>query len=253
MSNIAIKPFELYRKDGKIINVELYNFTCINDVAILDIKQLKFEGIAAKDIKKSDIHNAVLKDKNKLYFQNKYSKMVAGLSKKHLNKIISTVFTKDTQGKFSYLKKEIVANVDLIFYAAVPILKHAELKKEVLYDYQIIHRFAVPLKIGGLEFLTMITVKERTDSKDTIIDEFAIYDLYSEVQNNKNSLDSPSTVSIRTFRSQYQVNNKKSSDSPSTVSVGNTPMTTRSHYQMTNHSIYDLFNFVKCSITKLQQ
>ena len=98
----------------------------------------------------------------------------------------------------------------------------------------------------------MITVKERTDSKDTIIDEFAIYDLYSEAQNNKNSLDSPSTVSIRTFRSQYQVNNKKSSDSPSTVSVGNNPMTTRSHYQMTDYSIYDLFNFVKCSITKPQ-
>ena len=118
----------------------------------------------------------------------------------------------------------------MIFYTAIPILKHSELKKEVLYNCQIIHRFAVPLKIGGLEFLTMITVKERIDSKDTIIDEFAIYDLYSEVQCNK-----------------------KSSDSPSTVSVGNNPMTTRSHYQMTNYSIYDLFNFVKCSITKLQQ
>ena len=89
--------------------------------------------------------------------------------------------------------------------------------------------------------------------KDTIIDEFAIYDLYSKAIHNKKSSDSSSTVSIRTFRSHYQVNNKKSSDSPSTVSVGNTPMTTRSHYQMTNHSIYDLFNFVKCSITKLQQ
>ena len=100
----------------------------------------------------------------------------------------------------------------------------------------------------------IIKVKERTDSKDTIIDEFAIYDLYSEVQNNKNSLDSSSTVFIRTFRSQYQVNNnKKSSDSPSTVSVGNNPMTTRSHYQMTKYSIYDLFNFVNCSITKQQQ
>lgn len=101
------------------------------------------------------------------------------------------------------------------------------IKKEILYNCQIIHRFAVPLKIGGLEFLTMITVKERIDSKDTIIDEFAIYDLYSEVQCNK-----------------------KSSDSPSTVSVGNNPMTTRSHYQMTTYSMYDLFNFVKCSITK---
>ena len=90
----------------------------------------------------------------------------------------------------------------------------------------------------------MITVKERTDSKDTIIDEFAIYDLYSKVQNNKNSLDSSSTVSIRTFRSQYQVNNKKSSDSPSTVSVGYNPMTTRSHYQMITYSINDLTTFV---------
>ena len=52
MSNIVLKPFELYRKDGKIVNVELYNFTGINAVAILDIKHLKFEGIAAKDIKK---------------------------------------------------------------------------------------------------------------------------------------------------------------------------------------------------------
>lgn len=67
-------------------------------------------------------------------------------------------------------------------------------------------------------------------SKDTIIDEFAIYDLFSEAQNNKNSLDSPSTVSVE-----------------------NNPMTTRSHYQMTNYSIYNLFNFAKCSITKMQQ
>lgn len=230
MKEIILKPFDLIRKDGKIINAEIYNIANINDIETLAIKNLKFEGIPAKDIKKSDIHNAVLKDKNKLYLQNKYSKIVAGLSKKHLNKIISTVFTKDTQGKFSYLKKEIIANVDVIFYAAVPILKHAELKKEVLYDCQIIHRFAVPLKIGGLEFLTMVTVKERTDSKDTIIDEFAIYDLYSEAHFNK-----------------------KSSGSPSTVSVGSIPMTTRSHYQMTNYSIYDLFNFVKGSITKLQQ
>ena len=109
--------------------------------------------------------------------------------------------------------------------STVNILKHAELKKEVLYDCQIIHRFAIPLKIGGLEFLTMITVKERTDSKDTIIDEFAIYDLFSEAIHNKKSSDSFSTVSIRTFRSQHQ---------------------------MTNYSIYDLFNFVKCSITKQQ-
>ncbi len=229
MADIILKSFKLTRKDGKLIDVEIYNNENINNVEILDIKTLRFEGMKTKDIKKSDIHNVVLKDENKLYLQNKQSKMVAGLSKKHLNKIISTVFTKDTQGKFSYLKKEIIANVDVIFYAALPILKHAELKKEVLYNCQIIHRFAIPLKIGGLEFLTMITVKERLDSKDTIIDEFAIYDLYSE-----------------------SIQNKKSPDSPSTVSVGNNPMTTRSHYQMTIFSLNDLYNFVKSSITKTQ-
>ncbi len=60
------------------------------------------------------------------------------------------------------------------------------------------------------------------DSKDTIIDEFAIYDLFSEAQNNKNSLVSPSTVSVE-----------------------NNPMTTRRHYQMTNYSIYDLLPYPK--------
>ena len=226
MDNVALKPFNLQRKDGKIVEVELYNFSNINDVQILDIKNLKFEGTPAKDIKKSDIHNAVLKDKNKLYFQNKYSKMVAGLSKKHLNKIISTVFTRDIESRHAYLKKELISNVNLIFYAAVPILKHAELKKQALFEAQIIHRFALPIKIGGLIFFAMITVKERIDNKELQIDEFSIYDLYSEAIHNKKSSGSSSTVSSRTFRS---------------------------HYQMTNYSIYDLFEFVKCSITKKQQ
>ncbi|MCM1265941.1 MAG: hypothetical protein NC200_07055 [Candidatus Gastranaerophilales bacterium] len=224
MSNIAIKPFKLKRKDGQSVDVEFYSNTNIDTVEILDIKKLKFEGTAVKNIKKSDIHNAVLKGENKLYLQNKHSKIVAGLSKKHLSKIISTVFTKDTEGKYSYLKKEIVSNVDLIFYAAIPILKHAELKKQALYHNQIIHRFALPLKIGGLVFFAMITVKERLDCQEMKIDEFSIYDLYSETVENKKSSDSPSTVSKRTFRS---------------------------HYQMTNYSIYDLYDFVKCSITKL--
>ena len=92
------------------------------------------------------IPNEVLKGEEKILLQNKHSNMVAGLSKKHLNKIISTVFTKDTEGKYGYLKKEIISNVDAIFFAAVPILKHPELKKTMLYDCQIIHRLA--LQIG---------------------------------------------------------------------------------------------------------
>lgn len=37
----------------------------------------------------------------------------------------------------------------------------------------------------------IIKVKERTDSKDTIIDEFAIYDLYSKQYTIKNHLIVP--------------------------------------------------------------
>lgn len=72
----------------------------------------------------------------------------------------------------------------------------------------------------------MITVKEKIDSEELQIDEFSIYDLYSETIHNKKSSDSSFTVSIRTFRS---------------------------HYQMTNYSSYGLFDFVKYSITKPQQ
>ena len=229
MSN-TLKSLKLTRKDGKVVDVVFYNNVGIENVEILDIKQLKFEGMKTKDIKKALIHNEVLKGEDKIYLQNKCSHIVAGLSKKHLNKIISTVFTKDNEGKFSYLKKEIITNIDFIFYSAIPILKHPELKKFMLYDYQIIHRFALPLKIGGFIFLVMITVKERTYSQDTILDEFSIYDLYSEVQENK-----------------------KSSDSPSTVSVGYNPMTTRSHYQMITYSINDLTTFVNRSITNFKQ
>ena len=224
--SFTLKSLKLTRKDGKVVDVIFYNNVGIENVEILDIKQLKFEGMKAKDIKKTLIHNEVLKGEDKIYLQNKCSHIVSGLSKKHLNKIISTVFTKDNEGKFSYLKKEIITNIDFIFYSAIPILKHPELKKFMLYDYQIIHRFALLLKIGGFIFLVMITVKERTDSQDTILDEFSIYDLYSEVQENK-----------------------KSSDSPSTVSVGYNPMTTRSHYQMITYSINDLTAFVNRSIT----
>lgn len=224
MSN-TLDPLKLTRKDGKVVDVIFYINAGINDVEILDIKQLKFEGMKTKDIKKTLIHNEVLKGEDKIYLQNKCSKMIAGLSKRHLNKIISTVFTKDTEGKYSYLKKEIVSNADLIFYSAIPILKHAEIKKPLLYNTQIIHRFALPLKIGGLVFLVMVTVKERTDFEEVEIDEFSIYDLYSEVQQNKKSLDSPSKASV------------------------GEPMTFLSHYQVITYSINDLRTFVNRSIT----
>lgn len=225
MSNVILEPIKLKRADGKVVDAVYYNNFDIDEVEILDIKNLKFEGMKTKDIKKSQIHEVVLKGEEKVYLQNNKSKIVAGLSKKHLNKIISTVFTKDREGKYSYLKKEIISNVDVIFYAAIPILKHPELKKPLLYNTQIIHRFAIPLKIGGLSFLVMITIKERTDFQEIQIDEFTIYDMYSEPQENE-----------------------KSSGSPSTASARINPVTFRSHYRMTNYSINDLTEFVKINV-----
>ncbi len=106
MSHI-LEPLKLTRKDGKVVDVIYYNNVGIEKVEILDIKSLKFAGMKTKDIKKSLIHDEVLKGEDKIYLQNKYLQMVAGLSKRHLNKIISTVFTKDIEGKYSYLKKKL--------------------------------------------------------------------------------------------------------------------------------------------------
>ncbi len=222
MTNILNQLLKLKRADGKIVDAIFYDNSDINTVDILDIKTLKFEGKKTKDITKLDIRNAVFKGEDKLYLQNNKSKIVAGLSKKHLGKIISTIFTRDIESRHTYLKKEIISNLNTIFYKATPILKHPELKTQALYNNQIIHRIALPLKIGELIFCVMITVKERTDYKEMSIDEFTVYDLYSE---NKKPLGSSSTVSKRTFRSQYQ---------------------------MATYSLTDLVEFVKYSITKIQ-
>ena len=71
----------------------------------------------------------------------------------------------------------------------------------------------------------MITVKERTDFDDIQLDEFTIYDLYTEAMLNK-----------------------KSPDSSSTASVGNNPMTFCSHYRMAICSITDLVGFVNANV-----
>ena len=221
MNRVVLEPIKLTRNDGKVVDATYYNNFDIDEVEILDIKNLKFEGMKTKDIKKSQIHEVVLKGEDKVYLQNNKSKIVAGLSKKHLNKIISTIFTRDIESRHTYLKKEIISNVDTIFYAAIPILKHPELKTQALYNNQIIHRLALPLKIGGLIFLVMLTVKERIDYKEMALDEFTVYDLYSETLKNEKPLGSSSTVSKRTFRSQYQ---------------------------MVNYSINDLTEFVKINV-----
>lgn len=111
-----IEPLKLTRKDGKVVDVTYYNNFDIDNVEILDIKKLKFEGIKTKDIKKSQIHQEVLKGEDKILLQNNKSKIVASLSKRHLNKIISTVFTRDIESRHAYLKKELISNVDVIYY-----------------------------------------------------------------------------------------------------------------------------------------
>ena len=229
MADVLNQTMKLKRADGKIVAAIFYDNSDINTVDILDIKTLKFEGKKTKDITKADIREAVFKGEDKLYLQNKESKIVALLPKKHLTKIISTIFTRDIESRHTYLKKEIISNVDAIFYAAIPILKHPELKSEILYDYQVIHRFSLPLKIGGKVFLIMITLKERLDYKEISIDEFTIYDLYSQMIENKKPLGSSSTASAE---------------------IGS--VTTRSQYQMANYSLTDLVKFVKCSMTKIQ-
>lgn len=105
MSNI-LKPLKLTRKDGKVVDVIFYNNAGIDVVEILDIKKLKFEGMKTKDIKKSLIHNEVLRGEDKIYLQNKRSQMVAGLSKKHLNKIISTYLQKIMKENSVILKRK---------------------------------------------------------------------------------------------------------------------------------------------------
>ena len=47
-------------KDGKMVDAVYYNNADIENVEILNIKELKFEGKAVKDIKKADIHSTNL-------------------------------------------------------------------------------------------------------------------------------------------------------------------------------------------------
>ena len=220
----TLKTYNLVRNDGKIVEPVFYKNNLEEVVEVLNIKNLKFEGKKTRDISKKDIHNAILNGQEKVYLNNKKSNIAASLSKKHLNKIISTIFIRDVESRHTYLKKELIANIDEIFYLAVPVLKHAELKRPLLYNTQIIHRFALPLKIGNLCFLVMITIKERIDYQEISIDEFTIYDFYAE--------------------------SKKSPDSSSTASARNNPVTFRSQYQVTKYIIYDLIEFVKSSIKK---
>ena len=63
------QSLKLTRRDGKVIDVIYYENFDIDEVEILDIKKLKFEGMKTKDIKKANIHNEVLKGEEKYSFK----------------------------------------------------------------------------------------------------------------------------------------------------------------------------------------
>ena len=67
MKDLILEPIELIRNDGKVVSATYYNNSDVSNIEILDIKNLKFEGIKTKYINKSQIHDAVLKGENKIY------------------------------------------------------------------------------------------------------------------------------------------------------------------------------------------
>jgi len=188
----------LQRADGKKIQVQYYPQNKRNIVPF-DILNHKLGDIVTKKTKK-DIQKAILGDKEKIYAHNELTGINAVVTKNDIDEMISNVFSGNDKGYIG-IKKEIVANVDNIFKQAVPILKHAELKNKNLYDTQTIHRFALPVKIGNLDFLVMITVKERLDANEAKIDEFSIYSLQSE---KRNAADSPSKSDENASQSHNQ-------------------------------------------------
>ena len=119
--NNTLKPLKLTRKDGKIVVAVFYDNSDITDVEILDIKKLKFEGIKTKDISKANIREIVFKGEEKLYLQNKKSKIVAVLPRKHLTKIISTIFVRDAESRHTYLKKEIISRQVVLYSGFTPL------------------------------------------------------------------------------------------------------------------------------------
>lgn len=52
MGSIVCEPLKLMRKDGKMVDAVYYNNADIENVEILNIKELKFVGKAVKDIKR---------------------------------------------------------------------------------------------------------------------------------------------------------------------------------------------------------
>ena len=181
------KIYQLSRKDGNNVIVEYYDNSDITEVKPLNIRNLKFKNVQnVKEVTKESIKNNILNDKNTINIKNHKTNINAVLTKSSIDKMFSDLFK--TKG-YELLRKEIIANVETIFENAIPILKHNELKNENLYDKQIVHRFALPVQIASNTFLTMITVKERTDSKTRKIDEFSIYNLTSK---NKREFDSSS-------------------------------------------------------------
>ena len=68
------QSLKLTRRDGKVIDVIYYDNFNIDEVEILDIKKLKFEGMKTKDIKKNHIQDVILMEKRRFIFRIKSQK-----------------------------------------------------------------------------------------------------------------------------------------------------------------------------------
>ena len=165
----------LYRKDNKIVSVTYFDNANNEYVECFVIERLNFENYKnTKDIKKDNIIAEIYKNERMLLLHNKYIKVDANLSKNNIRKMISTIFDK-TENNVDYrIQKELISNIASIFYNAIPICTHPELKNEKLFDKQVIYRFALPVKILLEDYFIMITAKGKEENIN--ITNISIYD-----------------------------------------------------------------------------
>jgi len=186
----------IYRKDNKIVDITYFDNIKDKYVECFVIKRLNFENYKnTKDITKFDIISQIYKKETKLLLYNKFVSVNAELSKNNIRKMISTIFEKTGNNVDYRVQKELISNIKEIFYNAVPICKHPELKNEKLFKEQTIYRFALPVKILSEDYYIMITAKGK--ETDINITNISIYDFRT-----KKALDRKPYTSERCTHSQ---------------------------------------------------
>ena len=166
----------LYRKDNKIVDITYFDIVEEKYVKCFAIKNLNFQNFKnTKEITKENIILQIYKNETKLLLRNKIMGINANLSKNNIRKMISTIFDKSEYNNVDFrVKKELVSNIIDIFYNAIPICKHPELKNEKLFDKQMIYRFALPVNILSNIYFIMITAKGKEENLS--ISNMSIYD-----------------------------------------------------------------------------